>query len=174
MPDNLEPVDGEGEYVTRVVAAEVRLTVDPMVCPEMSPEPASWRCDGGDTGKTLELWHRDTLVATLFVPGEAAPVGTQFTLSMPENSTRAFVSVTTTPKVDALNAPLVLSMRYDWGKESGEWEKAPLGLYVAKISPEGVAEPHYPCGGVKRDSMVTAALDHLSGFILAQGKNPDP
>ena len=173
MP-NPEPVDGETEYVTRVVAADIRLRVDPMVCPEMSPEPASWTCDGREAGKTLELWHGETLVVTLFIPPDAAPAGTKFTLSMPEKSTRAFVSVTTTPAVGALSAPLVLSMRYDWGEEWSSAEKASLGLYVAKISPEGVAEPDYPFGGVKQGNMVTASLDHLSGFILAQGKKPDP
>jgi hypothetical protein len=173
MSENLEPFDGEAEYVARVVAAEICLRVEPLTCPEMSPKPASWTCDGGEEGKTLQLWHGSTVVATLFVPGEAAPAGTKFTFSMPENSTRAFVSVTTTPQVAALNAPLVLSMRYDWGKESSEWANAPLGFYVAKISPEGVAEPDYPCGGVKQGNVVTTSLDHLSGFILAQGKKPE-
>lgn len=174
MSENPEPFDDGTEYVTRVVTAEICLKVEPLACPEMSPKPASWTCDGQGTGKSLELFHEDALIATLFVPGDAAPAGTRFTFSMPENSTRAFVSVTTTPPVAALDAPLVLSMRYAWGQEASEWAKAQLGFYVARISADGVAEPDFPCGGVRQGDVLTTSLDHLSGFILAQGKKPDP
>lgn len=145
---------------------------DPLNCPGLKSDPSSYSIINGDRDTTIEYPQHNGRLAVLKIPGGAVATGTKFTIG---SSDQDHVQIDVEARDGAGNPitnfrdhPLTLIVFVH--KVCTPYKPEPgKSFYLFRIPVDsGMGLGHYD-HAPHRTPRVTATLDHLSGYILAQG-----